>query len=265
MLKVSSLVCFIISVILAAAFIGSRYFGLHIPYLTSLDRQSETTLVIAYSLLLIGIILESVASERTAHGSVRDQTILRTAGTSAGIVAGVFAVLTFWGEQQRSVNVTSLQLLVELEKSRPTNSRFCRCAATELDGRAIKSLRERKTVMLSERARELVAVCFLDLKPDEVERYFSGSSLTESGATAFAGRLNLILGADENIAFAANNGIASREMVVQEMAQSLAVDQIVVARINAELRTNLFPNISKIQVGRHLNVPASDLCGKREE
>lgn len=54
MLKAPSLVLFVISVILAAAFVAMRYFAVEIPYVPYIDRQPEIVLLVAYVLLLIG-------------------------------------------------------------------------------------------------------------------------------------------------------------------------------------------------------------------
>jgi len=54
MLKASSLLILVISVILAGGFIAIRYFGIEIPYVPYVDRQPEIVLLIAYVLLLLG-------------------------------------------------------------------------------------------------------------------------------------------------------------------------------------------------------------------
>jgi len=53
MLKASGIVLFVISVILAAAFIAIRYFAVEIPYLPYIGRQPEIVLFVGYVLLLI--------------------------------------------------------------------------------------------------------------------------------------------------------------------------------------------------------------------
>jgi len=53
MLKVSGLLIFVISLILAVGFIAIRYFAVEIPYVPYVDRQPEIVLLVAYVLLLI--------------------------------------------------------------------------------------------------------------------------------------------------------------------------------------------------------------------
>jgi len=53
MIKASGIVLFVISVILAAAFVAIRYFAVEIPYLPYIDRQPEIALLVGYVLLLV--------------------------------------------------------------------------------------------------------------------------------------------------------------------------------------------------------------------
>jgi len=68
MLKASSLLILVISVILAAGFIAIRYFAVEIPYVPFVDRQPEIVLLIAYVLLLIGNLMGGVPRFRRQAG-----------------------------------------------------------------------------------------------------------------------------------------------------------------------------------------------------
>jgi len=66
MLKASSLLVLVISVLLAAAYIAVRYFGVEIPYVPYVHRQPELVLLIAYALVWIGYLIGLPGSRRGA-------------------------------------------------------------------------------------------------------------------------------------------------------------------------------------------------------
>jgi len=67
MIKASGIVLFVISVILAAAFIAIRYFAVEIPYLSYIDRQPEILLLIGYVLLLVENVMGGLPGFRRAQ------------------------------------------------------------------------------------------------------------------------------------------------------------------------------------------------------
>jgi len=66
MIKASGIVLFVISVILAAAFIAIRYFAVEIPYLPYIDRQPEILLLVGYVLLLVENVMGGLPGFRRA-------------------------------------------------------------------------------------------------------------------------------------------------------------------------------------------------------
>lgn len=245
MMKSSSLL-FGLSLLLLTTFIGARYFGL-LPYVTRMDnKQTEIIVLAAYVLLLVGIILRVLALMKPGGAEqLRDQSLLAI----AGVMGAVLGVLTFWDGNERALKAKALELLVTLEKSRPPNTRFCRCAAAKLDSASLAAARERKPFRLSGIAGDHVETCLSDLKEEELKGLITQDrELTRRGVSEFSDRVNRILEADDNVAFAVNNGLASKDLVVELMSRGFAIDAAIAKRFADEFGYNGWPNVQKIGV-----------------
>jgi hypothetical protein len=236
---------FVVSIAITIGLLVAKYFSLSLPIFGDISSQGETVLLVAYGLLLVAIFFARKASP-IGEGP---WTVL---GGLAGAVAAVVTLLTVWHEHKRSTDVATLQLFVELERSRPANTRFCRCALvrllTEPNREPFDRLLARQTVRLSANVQDMLDKCISDITASERQELVEGNSLTTRGASFFADRVSRILNYDDDVALAVNTGIVRRDMVTESLYQSLSVAKIVADAYERQLKIKGFPNIQKLKL-----------------
>jgi hypothetical protein len=173
------------------------------------------------------------------------EKITRWMTASGGLIAAAafaFGVVQFWIGENRSRDLTALQLLTELEKSRPPNSPICRRLVVMLDDPSFKKLLNREEVPISsdDQKRQALA-CFSNEKKEDLEALFTTTGLSVRGAAALAERINRILEADENIALAINSGIAHGQLLKEEMQCVIEIDYQVVERVTKIRMYSYYP------------------------
>jgi hypothetical protein len=269
MIRIVRLVFLVVSVILAATFIASTYFDVKIPYASGIERKVEDGLLVAYALLLFTVLVAS-RGENGVGGWPQ------TFGSLAAIVGAVVAAIAFWQGYQKSLDVTALQLFVELDKSRPPNTRACRCTIARLDVAGLGKVLRRETVALGESGvtttsslpssltsaqaspststtaqltakttvSELARRCFSDKSDAEFNELIKEDALTPRGAAALAERGTRILQADEDYALAIQYRIGRPEMIAGEL--SFNVDKVISNSVYALRSGHDFPAIDSM-------------------
>jgi hypothetical protein len=138
-------------------------------------------------------------------------------------------------DQERYRRQTALQLLIELEKSRPVNAAMCRrLVVMLLDDDGFRSLLNREPVTFSSNdLKRQAKACFSDEKQEDLATLFTNDGgLTNRGTSMLADRMNKILNADEDIAVAVNAGIAHGELIQEEMPCLIHVAGMVVNKVD---------------------------------
>ena len=174
-MKVAGWIVLLLLATLVATFVGAKHLGVAVPLLDEVSRQGDISLPIAFVLLLFGVVAGSMIPVARREGP------WTAVGGIAGIAMAATAVITLLDqrkqeieqqnrlarEQSRSVDLETLRLFVELEKTRPPNTRFCRCALLRLlkpgETPQFTRLLEREQVSMSEGVREMVVKCLSDV------------------------------------------------------------------------------------------------------
>jgi len=242
-MKGVSLGTFAASIILAAASFASKFF-----------HWAEDLLLIGWFdewLLPLAYIFGAAGIAAGAWSKKIDEGNWAIIGGAAAAFLAVFSVLQFVHDHQRSVDRATLQLFANLEEKRPPNSRFCRCAIYHLfvdeDRTSVHRLFAHEEVQLSITVAPWVNKCFSDIKPQDRELWIKDEKLTQGGATFLADRAMRILSLDDDIAFAIRYGLVRKEIISQDMKQSISVARLVANLYKHKLGFDGFSNLSKIQ------------------
>jgi hypothetical protein len=96
------------------------------------------------------------------------------------------------------LNQTGLQLLTDLEESRPINGSPCRRLAVDLDEDAFKSLLNRTVIAIPPELHDQAHACFSDQKPEDLKQLVpeGANNLSIQAGAILADRVNKILDAD---------------------------------------------------------------------
>lgn len=248
-MRASSLFLFVFFALAAIGLATARYLGLDAAMLDRFDRMGElVALLLPYVLIFAGVLVASLVPRD--DGS----TFWTALGTFAGLSAAIVAILSLLNEHKRSTDAATLQLIVDLDKSRPQNSRFCRCALLSLleasDEKPLRDLTAREQVTLDRQVSPLVDRCLSDVAEAERKELVRGETeivLTRRGAAYFADRVNRIMSLDDDVAFAVNTRLVRRELVTLSLLQNMAVSKSVADAYHARFGVVGYPNIGEMR------------------
>ena len=271
-MKVVGRIVVVLLVLLAPGLLGAMHFGIAVPWLGDLSKLGDVSIPVALVLLLFGVVAGTMLPATGREGP------WTAVGAIASVAMAATAVITVLdqqkhaleeqerltkeqkrlaSEQTRSVDVETLRLFVELEKTRPPNTRFCRCALLRLLGPEeapqFASLLKREPVPLSDGVRgvrEMMLRCLSDVSETERKEFIADdqAALTNRGTSFFADRVSRILNLDDDVAFAVNAGLARKEMVTASLFQSLAVANAIAIAYEKRLKFKGFPNVQAMEL-----------------
>ena len=246
-MRASGLFIFLVFALAAIGVATARYLSLDSEFIERFDRMGELlALLMPYVLIFAGVVGASLVPRD--DGS----SFWTAVGTFAALSAAIVAILSLLNEHKRSTDAATLQLIVDMDKSRPQNSRFCRCALLTLleakDEKPFRDLTQRQPVTLDAAAWPLVDKCLSDVPDaDRKELISDASALTRRGAAYLADRMNRIMSLDDDVAFAVNTRLVRKELVTVSLLQTMAISKSVAEAYERKLRSVGFPNIMEMK------------------